>query len=217
MFSGFSRAIGVEVMLVCVPMGDGLEQQTDEMLVRLAGEGEEEALTCLIHRHTPMVQRLAARYRGPWLDTEDLAQEGLLGLLSAVRTFREDGGASFATYAAVCVRHRIVSAVKRAGSLRNIPPSELESFDSEDVAELSNGQADPESMLLEREETSRLRERLKLELTDLEYQVLMPYLSAYSYEEIAAKLNIGTKAVDNALQRVRRKLTATIWPDFRGN
>ncbi len=198
------------------PKSAGLEQRGDEELVRLAGEGVEEALTCLVHRHAPMVQRLAARFRGPWLDAEDLAQEGLLGLLSAVRTFRPGGGASFATYAAVCVRHRILSAVRHAGSLRQVPPSALESLDSEDAAELTNGQAEPENILLEREETARLRERLKSTLTDLEYRVLMLYLNGYSYEGIAAMLNIGTKAVDNALQRVRRKFSATIWPDFRG-
>ena len=139
---------------------------------------------------------------------------GLLGLLSAVGTYRPDGTASFATYASVCVRHRIISAVKRAGSLRNVPPSAMESWDDGDFEGLPNGQADPERMLLEREEAARMRERLKAVLTELEYQVLMLYLSAYSYEEIAARLHVGAKTVDNALQRVRRKLDASIWREF---
>ena len=129
------------------PKSAGLEQRGDEELVRLAGEGVEEALTCLVHRHAPMVQRLAARFRGPRLHAEDLAQEQTLRAVAS---------------------------------------------------------------------WERLRERLKSTLTDLEYRVLMLYLNGYSYEGIAAMLNIGTKAVDNALQRVRRKFSATIWPDFRG-
>lgn len=191
-----------------------LDKLSDEALVQLAGDGSEEAFTQLVHRHTPMVQRLVARYRGPWMDAEDLAQEGLLGLLSAVRSFRADGGAAFATYAAVCVRHRMVSAVKRAGSLHHIPPAELESWMDEEAPELASGQADPERMVLEREEAARLRQRLGQELTDLEFRVLMYYLSAYSYEEIAQKLEIGPKSVDNAIQRVRRKLARRVWPEL---
>lgn len=90
----------------------------------------------------------------------------------------------------------------------------MESWDDEDFEDLPNGQADPERMLLEREEAARMRERLKAALTELEYQVLMLYLSAYSYEEIADRLHVGAKTVDNALQRVRRKLDASIWPEF---
>ena len=191
-----------------------LEKLSDEELVWLAGKGGEDAFTQLVHRHTPMVQRLAARYRGPWLDAEDLAQEGLLGLFAAVRSYRPDKGASFATYAAVCVRHRMLSAAQRAGSLRNIPPAELESWNGGELAELASGQADPEQMVLEREEAARLRQRLKQQLTDLEYRVLMYHLSAYSYEEIAGKLHIGIKSVDNAIQRVRRKLAGHVWSDF---
>lgn len=161
-----------------------------------------------------MVLGLAARYRGPWLEPEDLAQEGLLGLLSAVgpigRTVRR---LSPPMRRSAC-GHRIISAVKRAGSLRNVPPSAMESWDDGDFEGLPNGQADPERMLLEREEAARMRERLKAVLTELEYQVLMLYLSAYSYEEIAARLHVGAKTVDNALQRVRRKLDASIWREF---
>lgn len=190
------------------------EGMDDEELLRLAKEGSEGAITELIHRHAPMVQKLAARYSGPWLDAEDLAQEGLLGLLAAVRSYRSGGGASFGTYAAVCVRHRMLSELKRVGSLRNIPASELASLDDGDVADLADGQAEPEKLVLEREEALRLRQRLGQELTELEYEVLMYHLRAYSYEEIADALHIGTKTVDNALQRVRRKLASRIWPDF---
>ena len=201
-------------MVNAVQEGDCPDKQSDEALARRAGKGDEDAFACLVHRHMPMVLGLAARYRGPWLEPEDLAQEGLLGLLSAVGTYRPDGTASFATYASVCVRHRIISAVKRAGSLRNVPPSAMDIWDDGDFVGLPNGQADPERMLLEREEAARMRERLKAVLTELEYQVLMLYLSAYSYEEIAARLHVGAKTVDNALQRVRRKLDASIWREF---
>lgn len=95
--------------------GPQLETLCDEQLARLAGAGNEEAFSLLIERCSPMIRMQAKRYLVSNLDAEDLAQEGFLGLLSAVRTYDPEKKASFQTYASVCIRHRMVSALRRAG------------------------------------------------------------------------------------------------------
>ena len=92
-----------------------LETLSDEQLAGLAEAGSEEAFSLLVGRCSSMIQAQARRYRGTHLDAEDMAQEGFLGLLSAVQTYRETKKTSFRTYASVCIRHRMVSAVRRAG------------------------------------------------------------------------------------------------------
>ena len=195
--------------MISLPDEAALESWSDEELAQAAREGCEEAFTRLVYRHTPMIQRQAARYRRDTLEAEDLAQEGLLGLLAAVRTFRPDGGAQFSTYASICVRNRMVSALRRIDTAAPVLSTVEEN--GWEGQEPVDGQADPEQRVLDREAMDHLREKLKNLLTSLEYQVLMQYLSAYTYEEIADSLQVGVKAVDNALQRVRRKLSAHFW------
>ena len=193
-------------------LGKNMAGLTDEELALAAQDGCEDASGLLITRCADMIQKQALRLRSDWIDAEDLAQEGFLGLLSAIRTYRREGGASFRTYASVCIRHRMVSALKRSCDSGHNPPAaflELDSMDQQDEMSppLADGQADPAQAVIQREETERLRSRLREILTDLEYEVLMLYLGAYTYEEIAQRLQISSKAVDNALQRIRRKLS----------
>lgn len=192
-----------------------LEGLSDEALVELAREGNEDAFAVLVSHNADIIQQQSVRYRGVWQDAEDLSQEGLLALLSAVRTYRADATASFRTYASVCIRHRMLTAAKRAYSLRDIPqPIWEDTEDGQEVpAALISGQADPAQLIMRREDTARLRRRLREELTDLEFRVLMLYLGAYTYDEIAQRLGIGFKTVDNALQRVRRKLVNVSFRD----
>lgn len=181
----------------------------DEQLAKLAREGQEEALTLLIHRYAPMVKLLAASFSSQQFETEDLAQEGMMGLLSAVRTYNSDS-ASFRTYASVCVKNRILSEVKRSGAAKQVPVSELISMDDEQESPLVHaaGGDDPAQLVVQKEEVSRLKGRLRELLSPKEYGVLMLYLQAYAYDEIAQNMNMSCKAVDNALQRVRRKLVS---------
>ena len=138
------------------------------------------------------------------MDRDDLQQEGLLGLLTATQTFRADGGASFSTYARTCARHRVISAVRRSRWREEVSLPE----DEESAGGFSAGQAGPEQTVLEKDEEQRLHQRLRQRLTPLEYEVLCEHLQGYSYKEIAARLQIACKSVDNALQRIRRKLSA---------
>lgn len=189
---------------------DSWADESDEELALSAQNGCEDASGLLISRCASMIQQQALLFRSTWLDTEDLAQEGFLALLAAIRTFKTGGGASFRTYAMVCIRHRMLSAAKRAYDRQDIPKPDWDGLDSEEdnesPASFVNGQADPAHLLVEREDGERLRSRLQETLTELEYKVLMLYIGAYTYEEIAQQLQLSTKAVDNALQRVRRKL-----------
>lgn len=186
-----------------------MEGMSDEQIVWLARDGSEEAFVVLMHRCAGIIQQQASRYRQAWLDVEDLAQEGLMGLYSAVRSFQSDKGASFRTYATVCIRHRMLSAAKRLYASRDVPQSALDSLQEEEgELAIEDGQADPAQVVLRREDVALLHRQLQETLTPLEYDVLMLYLGAYTYEEIGRRLHIQTKAVDNALQRVRRKLAA---------
>jgi RNA polymerase sporulation-specific sigma factor len=176
---------------------------SEEQLLALAKAGDEQAFSLLVERCETMIRSQAIRLRTPRLESEDLVQEGLLGLLSAVRTYQPAGGASFSTYASVCVRNRMMSAIRRRSG-------EQQEFPVEDAVldgEIGGAAQDPAVMMAERENYEHLLDQLRTLLTKLEYDVLMRYLNGDAYETIAAALQTDTKAVDNALQRVRRKLT----------
>lgn len=185
------------------------ETMSDEQLTRLAHEGYEEALSLLIRRYAPMVKRQAVSLCTQQFEAEDLAQEGMMGLLSAVRTYHSES-ASFRTYASICVRNRILSEVKRSGAAKQVPASELVRMDDEQESPLAltGNEEDPAQLVVQKEEDSRLEGRLRKLLSPKEYGVLMLYLQSYAYEEIAQNMNMSCKAVDNALQRVRRKLVS---------
>lgn len=173
---------------------------SDEELLARSRIGDDEAFAELASRYSAMLGSLVSKYgNGP--NNDDLSQEGLLGLLSAVQTYRSEGDAAFATYAYTCMRNRMLSVLRAARG----DVSEL-SFETEIPASTAH---DPAAVLVRLEELKALRLRLRQTLTDLEYQVLMRHVAAYSYEEIATELGIGRKSVDNALSRLRRKLAAT--------
>ena len=191
-------------MLSVLPVAS-LDAVSDEQLVCLAQAGEEEAFLSLMGRCMPMLKSLSRKYRSPLTESEDLVQEGLMALLVAARTYGEDKGTAFRTYAYACARNRMISVWRRLGG---DPPTEQ--FPEEHELQASEDTTDPALLLLRREEGEMLRQHLQSLLTPVEFEVLMLYLGSYSYREIADRLHIGTKAVDNALQRLRRKLTPSL-------
>ncbi len=171
----------------------------DAALAALAKAGSSEAFTLLAARFSAISKKLASRYFAvPDMGTEDLLQEGLLGLLAAVHKYAPQSG-EFFPFAVSCIRNRMVSAVRR-----HLPKDMPEITEAEESQ--VSGQADPATLLIEQEEATRLYQKLRFLLTDKEYAVLIAYLGGDSYGEIAKHLSITPKAVDNALQRVRRKL-----------
>lgn len=163
-----------------------------------AAAGDRDAFAAIIERMTPLLHTQLSGFHGRGIEDEDLAQEALMGLLAAVRSYRPDGGASFTTYATTCIRNRLLSAVRRS------TPQEMHL--DEDV-DLPDPNSDPALRLQEQETLDSLLARLRQRLTPLEYSVLLLRLSNHSYEEIATRLGVSKKAVDNAVQRLRRKLS----------
>lgn len=175
---------------------------SDEQLVVLAQGGSARAVSMLLARLSPLVRVKAAKLHAYGVDLDDLAQEGMLGLLSAIYTYHDNFGALFQTYASVCVGNRILSFIKKASRQKRQPLLEYHNFDDK----LIDPRLNPEELVIEEEELDRLKQSLFSQLSQTEHSVITLYLAGCSYEEIAKKLGSTAKSVDNALQRVRRKL-----------
>ena len=164
----------------------------------------------LVSKYTRLVRACARPYFLIGGDGEDLIQEGMLGLLSAIRTFDESKGAKFETYAELCVRRRIITAVRRA-SLQRQGKDELP-LDSHLLAEKDTPGAyllrDPEELVIARERIRELTDVAGDSLSKLESTVLRLYLDGYTYGEMSEILGKPYKSVDNAISRIRKKARA---------
>lgn len=191
---------------------DDYQHQRDEELCALAVSGDRRAEEILVKRYSRAVRVHARPYFLAGGDSEDLSQEGMFGLLKAIREFDASLDVSFRTFAEVCIHRRILSAVAAASRDKHAPlnesvPIETPFFD--DCSEIHTGaqsHGNPEELLIDREERGELLGRLKDQLSDFESEVLGDYLSGFSYIEIARRVRRSPKSVDNAVQRIRRKL-----------
>ena len=172
-----------------------------------AQHGDEKAMTALIADFLPFIRRKASSAAAQsGLEAEDLAQEGLIGLVLAVRTFTPDGGASFRTWGSTCIVNGMRTAMRRARRVSAVPANAVVPID--DAGQLVSDD-DPESRIIARDETQRLRVWMRSHLSAREQQVLALYLAGGSYAFIADRLSLRDgKAVDNALQRIRKKMRA---------
>lgn len=183
---------------------------TDEQLVLLARQGDEEALTALLVKYTPLVKARVSAFRAAGLEQEDLVQEGMLGLLGAIRVF-DSRQASFSTFARLCVDRMLITAVRASKRQKQIPQNQLVDIGAADDHNLSDklsssDMQNPEAIVIAQEEAERFRQKASKSLSQMEYQVLCAYLADSNYEEIARRLEMSAKSVDNALQRIRHKL-----------
>lgn len=185
-----------------------LEEYTDGQLISLMKNGNSDAFLELTTRYMSLIRAKAAPFHSTMLEADDLCQEGLMGLLDAAHSYQENGGASFRTYAGVCVGNRIIMAYRWAAGRKNLPLNNFVSLSEKDGVEDISLQAaeNPEEKLMNHERFQLLKQYIGRNLSKMEHQVLMLYLGGYSYHEIAESLHITSKAADNALQRVRRKL-----------
>ncbi len=183
------------------------EELPSEALQRMAASGDRDAEERLILRYGYMVRACARPLFLAGGDSEDLIQEGFLGLLDAIREFDGDRDAAFATFARVCIRNRLRSAIRSANRDKHLPLNASLSWESEAAVPAMPAPASPEEMVIAREESLEGLERMRQSLSPLERKVLDHYLDGLSYEEIARAVGKDVKGVDNAVQRIRRKLT----------
>jgi RNA polymerase sporulation-specific sigma factor len=190
----------------------------DLQLVLRARNGDGGALDVLIRRYTGFVRLKASSYFLAGGDSEDLVQEGLIGLYKAVRDFRADKETSFRSFAELCVTRQIITAIKTATRFKHAPLNTYISFShtpagQESDSECTLGDAlpgpsvnDPSVCVISTEELQSLVFTLGTGLSQLETDALKLYLEGSSYEEMAEELACDTKTIDNALQRVKRKI-----------
>ncbi len=187
------------------------DTMTDEELWMAAHRGDTTAEEELIRRYTVTVRICARPYFLAGGDSEDLIQEGMFGLLYAVRNFDPGRDVSFKTYAEKCVTSKLVTAIRTASRFKHRPLNDSISFESPEFDErqiLSGSNLrDPEELVITRELTDELHSSLNEKLSRLEKTILDYYLEGLSYTDIAAKTGRSVKSVDNAVQRIRHKLT----------
>ncbi|ABS32373.1 MULTISPECIES: RNA polymerase sporulation sigma factor SigH [Clostridium] len=188
----------------------------DEEIVMEAKAGNSRAQEYIIGKYENFVKAKAKSYFLIGADKEDIYQEGMIGLYKAIRDFKPDKLSSFKAFAELCVTRQIITAIKTATRQKHIPlntyvslnkPIYDEESDRTLLDILSEAKvANPEELIISREELKHIQNEIGEVLSDLEMEVLMSYLDGKSYQEIACDLDRHAKSIDNALQRVKRKL-----------
>ncbi len=185
--------------------------KTDEALIELVQQGDVKAEQCIIERYRDSVRITAAAYASSFavscslssLDFDDLFQEGLSGLLSAIYSFQQEKNVAFRTYSAKCISNGIKSAIRSATRKKNTPSGGVISLSDIEISTRNT----PEDKIISDENTDILLTFLGDELSSLESSVIKLHISGKSYKDISEELNIPEKSVDNALQRIRCKLS----------
>lgn len=191
-------------------------EMTDEEVVDLAQQGDSVAVEYLLSKYKNFVRSKARSYFLIGADHEDIVQEGMIGLFKAVRDYQPDRLSSFRAFAELCITRQIITAIKTATRQKHVPLNSYVSlnkpiYDEESDRTLMDviveGRAqNPEELIIGREDLVSIRDRVDRVLSGLEQDVLNAYLDGKSYQEIADKLGRHVKSIDNALQRVKRKL-----------
>ncbi len=188
----------------------------EEEIIEEARNGDEKALEYLINKYKSFVRAKARTYFLIGADREDIIQEGMIGLFKAIRNYRMDKLSSFRVFAELCITRQIITAIKTATRQKHIPLNSYVSlnkpiFDEESDRTLMDiiseeNVSDPEELIINREEYAVIEEKMSEILSGLEWEVLSLYLQGKSYQEISKELARHVKSIDNALQRVKRKL-----------
>lgn len=188
---------------------------TDEEIVALAQQGNADALVYLLESFKSLVRIKARGYFLIGADYEDIVQEGMIGLYKAIRDYRADRQASFRAFADLCVKRQIITAIKTATRQKHIPLNSYVSLNKpiyEEESErtlldvIEGSVTNPEELFINQEEMSAIQSMIDKALSGFERQVLSAFLDGKSYQEIAQALGRHVKAVDNALQRIKKKM-----------
>jgi RNA polymerase sporulation-specific sigma factor len=195
----------------------GQLQVEDGYLIALAKQGHADAYDRIVRRYYGFVRLKASSYFLAGGDSDDLIQEGLVGLYKAVRDYRTDRESSFRNFAELCITRQIITAVKTATRNKHSPLNQYVSFSSSPAGTQENDATldellpgstvhDPVNQVISSEELRALVTCISTALSELESRVLSLYLDGHSYEEVGRRIGCDTKTVDNALQRVKRKV-----------
>lgn len=192
----------------------------DESILRDAKSGNDQAIEYLMNKYKSFVRAKARTYFLIGADREDIIQEGMIGLYKAIRDYRPDKFSSFRAFAELCITRQIITAIKTATRQKHIPLNSYVSlnkpvFDEESDRTLldmisEESVSNPEDMMIDREEFAGIEVKMGEILSNLEWEVLSQYLQGRSYQEIAVFLRRHVKSIDNALQRVKRKLEKSL-------
>ncbi len=193
------------------------EELADEQIVELSAEGDKAATEYILSKYKNLVRSRAKLYFLAGADKEDLVQEGMIGLFKAIRDFDATKQASFRGFAEMCIKRQIITAVKTAARLKHMPLNSYVSLSKpiyEDESERTlvdmlaeRESVDPEEMYIRREKAEILEAEIAKKLSSLEQTVLSLYLGGMNYQEIAVELGRAPKSIDNALQRIRHKIS----------
>lgn len=184
------------------------EQCSDEELIKRLRNGENKISDYLMEKYKDFVKK---RARAMYLiggETDDLIQEGMIGLFKAVQDYRPDRDASFRTFAALCIDRQLYSAVKNSTRQKHIPLNSYVSLSEDEELDSLEGlwSENPEALVIDRESTGMLKQGISKTLSSMENKVLDYYLRGYGYVQIAELMGKKPKSIDNALQRIRAKI-----------
>jgi RNA polymerase sporulation-specific sigma factor len=195
---------------------DKLLTLDDDDILELVHQGDNQALDYLIHKYKNFVRAKARTYFLIGADKEDIIQEGMIGLYKAIRDYNEDKLTSFKAFAELCITRQIITAIKTATRQKHIPLNSYVSLDKPIYDEESDRtlldviagstEIDPQELLVNQEKFGDMEIKLSELLSEFERGVLRLYLEGRTYQEISAELKRHVKSIDNALQRVKRKL-----------
>ncbi|MBR3972275.1 MAG: sigma-70 family RNA polymerase sigma factor [Ruminococcus sp.] len=178
---------------------------SDEELAREIKEGNKSAFDEISKRYRGLISSIARRYSAAGFEHSDFMQEGLIALLSACKAYKsDDKKAAFKNFAAVCISNRFFSVIRSTNTKGAIPSDQLVPIEGIEISD--QNKSNPETLIMEQESSRDLQNIIKNKLSQLEQNVLKFYLNGYSYQEIANKLSVSPKSVDNALVRIRRKI-----------
>ena len=197
--------------------GDARKDLDDEALVLSARDGDDQAIEVLLKRYRHYARAKARTYFLAGADREDIVQEGMIGLFKAIRDFRSERSTAFRAFAELCITRQIITAIKTSTRQKHIPlnsyvslskPASGEDGDQRSLGDSIANQtlADPIDLVISAEEIAAIRASMTRLLSSLETEVLQLYMDGKSYQEIADMLGRHVKSIDNALQRIKRKL-----------
>lgn len=195
-------------------------KMSDEEILEFINKGEKYAVDALINRYKDFVKSKARIYFLVGADTDDIIQEGMIGLYKAIRDYKEEKQNMFKTFADICINRQMISAIKTATRSKHSPLNNYislnQSGNEEETEEITlmdvivKEGAEPEKMLIDKENIKDIQEKIQKNLSNLERETLLRYLKGLKYTQIADEMGLPPKTIDNALQRIKSKLAKTL-------